>query len=201
MPRCTAPCSPSSSNSSRSSSSRPATWWARAATSTCYHTFTKINWRFIALDSNTLRLGRDASQLAWLRQTLAEAKEPNLFVYLHHPPYAIGSYAPGDLQVRRDLEPLFRAHPPRAVFCGHDHSYYRTTRHGIPYVVTAGGGAPLYEPQRKLMQPGDVSVKNYHGCEVTVEEEQVRLRAIQWDGKVIDDVLLPSAPAPVTAAR
>ena len=50
---------------------------------------------------------------------------------------------------------------PALVFCGHDHLYYRTTRDGVTYVVTGGGGAPPYRPENsQIAIPGDVFVKD-----------------------------------------
>jgi len=34
------------------------------------------------------------------------------------------------------------------VFNGHDHSYERSYVNGVFYIVTGGGGAPLYEQER-----------------------------------------------------
>ena len=39
---------------------------------------------------------------------------------------------------------LFRKHPVRAVFSGHEHVYWRETHDGIDYFIAGGAGAPLY---------------------------------------------------------
>jgi hypothetical protein len=49
------------------------------------------------------------------------------------------------LALRPLLDSLFQKHGVKLVFQGHDHLYYRTVRSGITYVVTGGGGAPLYD--------------------------------------------------------
>ncbi len=44
---------------------------------------------------------------------------------------------------------LMNSYQVDTVFTGHIHLYYHTTIDGVHYVITAGGGAPLYEtPER-----------------------------------------------------
>ncbi len=166
-----------------------------------YYTFGQGNCRFIVLDTNTLRLaGEDEEQVTWLKAQLAAAAEAHLFVILHHPPFSLGAYQPGDLTVRRRLHPLFQQHPIDAVFCGHDHSYYRLPRDGVTYVITAGGGAPLYDPHPELAKPGDVYRKTLNFVDVTVAGETWSARAMDEQGQVIDTFGPPVAvPEPVGA--
>src|SRR5262249_42620868 len=47
-----------------------------------------------------------------------------------------------------ELTKLFKKYGVVAVFSGHDHGYYRTVRNGIPYFISAGGGALVYASKR-----------------------------------------------------
>ena len=51
----------------------------------------------------------------------------------------------------RDYAPLLAAGHVDVLFCGHDHIYERgvgsTPTGKLTYVVTGGGGAPLYNPR------------------------------------------------------
>lgn len=168
-----------------------------------YYTFTRDNCRFIGLNTNTLRLaGKDETQVDWLKQTLAANESEHLFVFLHHPLWTIGSYAPGELTVRQRLQPIFDQYPAiRAVFAGHDHGYYRTERNGIWYIVTAGGGAPLYPQDPKLAQPGDVYRSCRHFMEFRVKGPQVTATATDIDGHEFDRFELGTAtPEPAAVA-
>jgi 3',5'-cyclic AMP phosphodiesterase CpdA len=164
-----------------------------------YYSVLKANCLFLMLDTTTLRLpGKDEEQIAWLRDELAKhATNPgeHLFVILHHPPFAIGEYAPGDLTIRKRLHPLLVAARPAAVFCGHDHHYYRTVRDGVPYIVTAGGGAPLYDPKPALAQPGDKFVKSLHFVDCLVRGAKVDCRVIDDQGQELDRFNLGVRPA------
>ena len=93
---------------------------------------------------------------------------------------------------------------PRAVFCGHDHLYFRTTRDGVTYIVTGGGGAPPYHPENaRISLPDDVFVKDvdslgrplteaeyaasiYHAVRLEVNGPRVTGTVLRPDGSVID---------------
>ena len=71
--------------------------------------------------------------------------------------------------------------------CGHDHLYYRTKRDGITYLITGGGGAPLYDPiHTELAIPGDVYVKSYHIIRLDVTGKHVNGTTLTPEGQVID---------------
>ncbi|MCC7491718.1 MAG: metallophosphoesterase [Fimbriimonadaceae bacterium] len=167
----------------------------------CYYTFTVQRSRVVVLDSNTFRLeGEDQAQLDWFKKTLAAAQEPFVWVIVHHPLFTIGEYAPGDLTVRRRLWPILLKYRPSAVFTGHDHGYYRTIRDGLPCVVTAGGGAPLYDQDPSQAKPGDVFKKTLHFTMVQVEGDRATVRAIDETGQQVDQFEVPARqPAAVAA--
>jgi len=173
-----------------------------------YYAFTRHRSRFIIVDS----IGEDnfrpgSQQYVWLQKELAQAQKTavNTFVMFHEGPYSVGPHGP-TLEAQRYLHPLFVKYRPRAVFCGHDHLYYRTTRDGVTYVVTGGGGAPPYAPEnRKFAIPGDVFVQDvdslgrqinadsneyksliYHVVRCEVEGARVTITAIRPDGGIID---------------
>lgn len=164
-----------------------------------YYTVSRGNCLFVVLNTNTIRRsGQDEEQVAWFKQQLRAASAAHVFVLMHHPPYTIGSYRPGDLTVRKRLLPILKQYPVDAVFSAHDHNYYRTRRDGITFIVTAGGGAPLYDQHPELAQEGDVYKKSYHFVDVTVTGSSVAMRAIDEQGRELDSFTLParSKPAP-----
>lgn len=83
--------------------------------------------------------------LPWLEEQLAGAADyPYLFVTFHHPLYSFSKHTPNQEQ-REALHPLFLKYGVSAVFNGHNHCYERFVVDGLDYVVTGGGGAPLYD--------------------------------------------------------
>ena len=129
-----------------------------------------------------------SEQYKWLQQDLAanRPKAKHIFVFFHVPPYSIGNHA-SDLDVRKALCPLFEKYHVDAVFNGHDHLYYRTTRHGVLYVVTGGGGAGLHSPDpSKGAISGDKYEKVNHYVVVDVSGSGIKVKAIRADGTVLD---------------
>ena len=69
----------------------------------------------------------------------------------------------------------------------HVHSYERSLYKGTNYIVTAGGGAPLYPETRE--NPYKIFRKNTHHYTVLTREDDVyTLKAVDINGKVIDTV-------------
>ena len=63
---------------------------------------------------------------------------------LHQPPLSMGLHC-GESRSMRTWMTLFEQHKVDAVLAGHDHAYERLERNGVPYFVTGGGGAKLYD--------------------------------------------------------
>ncbi len=155
-----------------------------------YYSFDKANCHFIALavDENT-EYGPDSPQYKWLIKDLEESakhKPTHTFVFFHVPPYSIGSHG-SDLDVRKVLCPVFQKYGVRAVFNGHDHNYYHTTRDGITYLVSGGGGAALYpvDPGKGAI-PGDKFESVHHIVLCEVKGALVAFTALRDDGSTLD---------------
>jgi hypothetical protein len=72
-------------------------------------------------------------------------------------------------------------------FFGHDHNYQRNLQNGINYVISGGGGAPLYDvakPDPATSQKA-VSIENF--VKVSVEGKVMKVRAMGLDGNVLDE--------------
>ena len=84
------------------------------------------------------------------------------------------------------LMPLFEKYHVTAGLFGHDHNYQHYLKNGIHYVISGGGGAPLYDV---AMPPKDitikvVSVENFITVSVNGNTAKVVVRAV--DGSVLD---------------
>lgn len=163
-----------------------------------YYAFTRHHSRFIILDSmDPDEFDPGGKQSQWLVRELAQAQKTalNTFVMFHESAYSVGPHGPTP-DAQRYLQPLFVKYKPRAVFCGHDHLYYRTTRAGVTYFVTGGGGAPLYEPVNKALAiPGDVYASVHHYIRCEVDGPRVTFTTVNLDGT---DIPVRGAPPTVT---
>ena len=152
-----------------------------------YYSFERHKNMFIALDEFQ-DYDPSSEQYRWLEGQLKRGrdKDVNTWILFHESPFSVGPHGPTP-EALAYLHPLFKKYQPRAVVCGHDHLYYRTTRDGVTYLITGGGGAPLYDPiHADLAIPGDVYVKAYHIIRLDVDGKNVAGTTITPDGKVID---------------
>ena len=155
-----------------------------------YYSFEKGNLHFVAVDTEQ-KVGPESEQGRWLEADLAQAQAAGRFIvpFFHRVIFSIGPHAADpDVSARRPvLHSLFQRHGVRLVFQGHDHVYYRTVRDGITYVVTGGGGAPLYGPEHpELGLPRDVFKKENHFCIADVYADRIAVTAYGSDRAELD---------------
>lgn len=161
-----------------------------------YYSFNWGNAHFSLINSDIANAGidkaaRDAfweEQRQWLENDLkgAQSFEYRIIV-AHHPPFSAVFNRQGSNPEMRALVPLFEQyHVSLAVF-GHDHNYQRYLQNGINYVISGGGGAPLYDvdkPDPKTVQKA-VSTENF--VTVRVEGKLLKVQAHALDGSLIEE--------------
>jgi 3',5'-cyclic AMP phosphodiesterase CpdA len=152
------------------------------------YSFDYGNAHFAVLDSN-----RPPAELAeqdeWLKKDLAAHQNATWrFVAFHHTPYTCVDIPARRIAaevLRQRLEPIFLAGKVQLVINGHDHTYQHHFANGIHYVVTGGGGAPLYKI--KLDTSFTKTAKSaHHDCEITIDGKTLALRAVEPDGTEIE---------------
>jgi hypothetical protein len=117
-----------------------------------YYSFDYGPGRFIGLDTESVPGRLSPPQFEWLERELGRTRPRLVFVFLHRPLFpadgAIGSSLDAVPSERDKLHRLFVQHRDRikGIFCGHEHSYHFEQRDGVPYYITGGAGANLYEP-------------------------------------------------------
>ncbi|MDE2490040.1 MAG: metallophosphoesterase [Elusimicrobia bacterium] len=122
-------------------------------------------WRFIALDSSDRVV--TPAQIAWLSGAL-NVPGPKV-IYTHVPPAylrhakplpIVASLPASAIEAERspvqdffenwfkegssDFERLVETSDVKAVFMGHIHAFWAADLHGVRYVISGGGGSPLY---------------------------------------------------------
>lgn len=94
--------------------------------------------------------------------------------------------------VREALVPLFVRHGVNLVFNGHDHAYERSVVSDVTYVVSGGGGAPLYGPQGD--NPHSLTFTSaHHAVSVTVKGDTLSGVGVRADGVSFDRFTLTQA--------
>jgi predicted phosphodiesterase len=128
--------------------------------------------------------GPGSVQYAWLENDLTGTDRLWKIVFFHIPPYSSGRHG-GRASVRDALSPLFAQHGVDVVFNGHDHDYERSLVGDVTYIVTGGGGAPLYDQQTD--NPYSVYfAKTYHCVRITVSGRMLFGVGVRPDGTQFD---------------
>jgi len=166
-----------------------------------WYSFDYGNAHFISLDStpSTGGFGPKSEQYAWLERELqseAARRATWRIVIFHHPVYSSGNHE-SSLPQRKAFVPLFEKYGVDVAFNGHDHTYERSwpwrgerrdDRNGVVYVVTGGGGAPLYDVK---WSPWTASARRVnHFCLVSVEGERLTIEAVDVDGDRFDGTVI-----------
>lgn len=128
----------------------------------------------------------------WLREDLKKASaDPDIdhiLVFVHAGPYTSKEDRTGNLHIR-NLMDFFKQNRVTAIISGHDHYYERgVSGNGIPYFVSGGGGAPLYEIEKPNSAPHTVfyNLKDYHYLYVTVAGKYLRIDSKKLNGEIFD---------------
>lgn len=188
-----------------------------------YGSFDFGNSHFIVL--NTEEKGKEGmikgEQLEWLKKDLEDNKKAtNIFVFMHRPmfsaidPDLVFGKSFRDRENRDYLHSLFREFKVKAVFAGHEHLYSETIKDGIRYIVTGGGGSPLYQSPKgggyfhyliinvkgedvsfDLMVPGTITLRTIAGNDGFEEKAEIEISNISYSDLNLKDipVIMPRA--------
>lgn len=149
--------------------------------------------RILALDSNA-PIGPGSEQFRFAERELARAEAEGslrgLVVAIHHGPFSSGRHGEFEpLHTNGLLDAMRRAHVDLIV-SGHDHMYERGEVDGLRYVVSGGGGSPLYRANdRRPYQQRFAAA--YHHLRVRLDGATVAFDAIRPDGTPIERCSAP----------
>ncbi len=135
--------------------------------------------RFVMADGNAL-------DRRWLEKALPAASGDRwTIVAFHQPVYSPGLH--GSTPGFEDLPELFQRHGVDLVLNGHDH-VYAVTRNlkGIRYIVTGGGGAPLYGCGEAWFSERCDS--RHHFLWIRASSDQIVIEAVPASGEPFDRV-------------
>jgi Icc-related predicted phosphoesterase len=160
------------------------------------YSFDYGNAHFVSIDTNRPPSEHKAQE-KWLRKDLESHQNATWrIVFFHHTPYTCSvteSRRVDSVSLRARLEPIFMKEKVQLVITGHDHNYQHHFANGIHYIVSGGGGAPLYD--FRLDTPFTKKArKAYHDCEITVNGDKMGIRVVEPNGSVIEEFYLRAAP-------
>jgi predicted phosphodiesterase len=145
---------------------------------------------FIVLNSCVATLAQ-SEQYQWLESDLANVPNSIKFIVavFHHPPYSTGPHAEDEMGLRETIAPLFEQYHVDIVFNGHDHSYERSFCGERYYIVTGGGGAPMY-PQIRHHPCSQLYLMKNHFCRLSRIGEELRVGVYDSNQRMIDQFVV-----------
>lgn len=142
----------------------------------------------------------------WLRYDIEQAHlNPaidHILVFVHAGPYTSVADRTGNAHMRQLMD-FFGEQGVTAIISGHDHYYERgVSGNGIPYIISGGGGAPLYEIEKPCMFPHTVhhNLKDYHYLYITVAGDYLNIESRRVDGELFDGLEIGTRPECLTNA-
>lgn len=153
-----------------------------------YRTVRWENMRFFFL--NGMDVFASSDERTWLDGELAKADaEPNLIwrvVVLHQGVWSSGPHGNNPRLWGAGIVDIFRAHKIDLILSGHDHIYERGDAAGLKYVVSGGGGAPLYEIGKKLPTTKRAE-STFHFIETKIDGDKLAMTVRRSDGSLLEN--------------
>jgi hypothetical protein len=129
-----------------------------------------------------------AEQVKWLEDDLASNQKMDYrFVVGHHPPMSAVSTRQNFDPRMQALIPMFEKYNLTAGFFGHDHNYQHYLKNGVHYVITGGGGAPLYNVDKPDPRTTVKVVSTENFVTIKVDGKTAKVQAHALDGKILDE--------------
>jgi len=149
-----------------------------------YYAFQTGGALFVILDSEKGKRKILGDQWSWLKDILSSSDTPLKMVFIHRPLFLpedslkLGKAMDKHPLARDDLHQLFVKTKVKAVFQGDDHRYGRMAKDQILYIITGGGGAPIYA----LKDTGGY----FHYVWVSIKKGRVEGEVVDLDGQIQD---------------
>ncbi len=156
--------------------------------------------QFFVLDSEQ-RLDGGSAQQAWLSAELAKSDAKYKVLQMHRPMVSSSAGSNGRAMYG-SLGPLLAQHGVQLVLQGHDHAYERSKElDGTTFVVGGGGGAAVYDHRGALPEHTQVRSSRHHHLQLSFDDTQMVLRAVDDRGRVFDTTTFKPNAAAVDAAQ
>ncbi|HJW99858.1 MAG TPA: metallophosphoesterase [Terriglobales bacterium] len=164
-----------------------------------YYSFKKGDVQFFVLDSNYM----DSAQLDWIDRQLSSSSAKWKIAYFHHPLYSDGRFHGPDLDLRKQLMPLFGKYGLNVVLSGHDHVYERfKPEEGIYFFLVGNSGQLRY---RNLRQGSGIMAAGFDtDCSFMIVEisgDKLYFQTVSRTGQTVDSGVMQRQSKPQTASQ
>ncbi|PYY17616.1 MAG: metallophosphoesterase, partial [Acidobacteria bacterium] len=149
-----------------------------------YYSFKKGDVQFFVLDSNYM----DSKQLDWIQNQLSGSTAKWKIAYFHHPLYSDGRFHGPDLDLRKQLMPIFEKYGLNVVLSGHDHVYERfKPEDGIYFFLVGNSGELRYHnlrPGSNIMAAGFDTDRTFMLVEIS--GDKLYFQTVSRTGQTVD---------------
>lgn len=121
-----------------------------------------------------------------LLQDSADQDIRHIFIVFHEPPYTTNLGHTSNLRIRENLVPLFERFNVRIVFNGHNHCYERSFVNGLFYIISGGGGAPLYDNWGQFEEWTIYREATYEFVIIDVKGDTIISKGVKPTGEAFD---------------
>jgi len=164
-----------------------------------YYSFKKGDVQFFVLDSNYM----DSAQLDWIEQQLSGSNAKWKIAYFHHPLYSDGRFHGPDLDLRKQLMPIFEKYGLNVVLSGHEHVYERfKPEEGIYFFLVGNSGELRYHnlrPGSDIMAAGFDTDRTFMLIEIS--GDKLYFQTIARTGQTVDSGTLQRQPKPQVSSQ
>lgn len=149
-----------------------------------YYSFKKGDAEFFALDSNYM----DPQQLSWIESQLKNSNAKWKICFFHHPMFTAATFHGPDLDLRKQLMPLFTKYGVNLVLSGHEHVYEHVKPQSGVYLFVLGNSGELrfhnIRPKNDIDQVGFDTDRDFMLMEVS--GDQLYFQTISRTGATIE---------------
>ena len=149
-----------------------------------YYSFQKKDVEFLALDRNYM----DPQQLAWIENQLKSSDAKWKICFFHHPMFTDATFHGPDLDLRKQLMPLFIQYGVNLVLSGHEHVYEHVKPQNGVYLFIVGNSGELrihnIQPNNEIDQFGFDTDRDFMIMEIS--ENELYFQTISRTGVTFD---------------
>jgi len=175
-----------------------------------YYSFDYSNCHFIFVTSEE-NFKPGSVQYDWIVNDLSQARADKntdfIFAFLHRPPFSCVLHGgpqndDTEQEVQDYLVPVFEQYGVDVAFFGHEHSYERSEKEGVVYIIQGNGGAwPAmlgsldHNPYGIVCEP-NFDRKHFGFGLVQVNGDYLKFESVITSGEVIDTFEIGTPPEP-----
>lgn len=149
-----------------------------------YYSFDYGDIHFLVI-STEHGLSENSAQVKFAKKDLAESKAKWKIAIFHIPAYCGGGHGENKT-MQKFTTNVLEPNDVDVVLTGHSHFYQRNFVNGIYHIVSAGGGAPLYNPKKKDYT--QVQAKVHHFMIWDASPDKLAFKVYDIEGKIIDQL-------------